>query len=72
MRNKRIYVGLFDKIVAFCEQLGYTYEFIDNKFYGLPFEVNEMISMEGVKDYIDIHHFIPSQRLSGRKQYMML
>ena len=52
MRNKRIYVGLLDKIVAFCEQLGYTYEFIDNKFYGLPFEVNEMISMEGVKDYM--------------------
>ena len=52
MRNKRIYVGLLDKIVAFCEQLGYTYEFIDNKFYGLPFEVNEMISKEGVKDYM--------------------
>ena len=52
MRNKRIYVGLLDKIVAFCEQLGYTYEFIDNKFYGLPFEVNEMISLEGVKDYM--------------------
>ena len=56
----------FDKIVAFCEQLGYTYEFIDNKFYGLPFEVNEMISMEGVKDYMIIYHYIPSQRLSGR------
>jgi len=52
MRNKRIYVGLLDKIIAFCEQLGYTYEFIDNKFYGLPFEVNEMISLEGVKDYM--------------------
>ena len=52
MRNKRIYVGLLDKIVAFCEQLGYTYEFVDNKFYGLPFEVNEMISLEGVKDYM--------------------
>ena len=52
MRTKRIYVGLLDKMLAFCEQLGYTYKFEDNKFYGLPFEVNEMISKEGVKDYM--------------------
>ena len=52
MRTKRIYVGLLDKIVTFCEQSNYTYEFKDNKFYGLPFEVNDMISKEGVKDYI--------------------
>ena len=52
MRTKRIYVGLLDKIVTFCEQSNYTYEFKDNKFYGLPFEVNEMISKEGVKDYM--------------------
>ena len=52
MKTKRIYVGLLDKVVAFCEKAGYKYEFKDNKFYGLPFEVNEMISHEGVKDYI--------------------
>jgi superfamily II DNA or RNA helicase len=52
MRSKQIYVGLLDKIVSFCEQYGYTYKFEDNKFYGLPFEVNEMISYEGVKDYM--------------------
>jgi len=52
MRSKQIYVGLLDKIVNFCEQYGYTYKFEDNKFYGQPFEVNEMISYEGVKDYM--------------------
>ena len=52
MRTKRIYVGLLDKIIAFCETIGYTYEFKNNKFYGLPFEVNEMISKGGVKDYM--------------------
>ena len=31
---------------------GYKYQFKNNKFYGLPFEVNEMINHEGVKDYI--------------------
>ena len=52
MKTKRIYVGLLDKIVAFCENNGYSYEFESNKFYGYPFEVNEMISWEGVKDYV--------------------
>ena len=52
MRSKQIYVGLLDKIVSFCKQYGYTYKFEDNRFYGLPFEVNEEISLEGVKDYM--------------------
>ena len=47
-----IYVGLLDRIIRFCETHNYTYEFKDNKFYGLPFEVNERISKEGVKDYM--------------------
>jgi superfamily II DNA or RNA helicase len=47
-----IYIGLLDRIIRFCEDHGYTYEFADNKFYGLPFEINEGISKEGVKDYM--------------------
>ena len=53
MRNKRIYVGLLDKIVQFCENHGYTYKFQDNEYYGTPFEVNDGISFEGVKDYME-------------------
>ncbi len=52
MRSKQIYVGLLDKLVNFCEQYGYTYKFEENKFYGKPFEINEGISLEGVKDYM--------------------
>ena len=52
IQKQEIYVGLLDKIIQFCEDHGYTYEFVDSKYYGLPFEVNEMISKEGVKDYI--------------------
>jgi len=52
MRSKQIYVGLLDKIVNFCEQYGYSYKFEENKFYGQPFEVNEEISLEGVKGYM--------------------
>ena len=52
MKTKRIYVGLLDKIIAFCESSQYTYEFENNKFYGLPFEVNDFVSHGGVKDYM--------------------
>lgn len=51
-QTKQIYVGLLDRVVAFCEQYGYTYEFRDNKFYGLPYEENEDISPVGVNDWI--------------------
>ncbi len=47
-----IYVGLLDKLVAWAKNCEYTVEFKDNKFYGSPFEENEMISMEGVSDYM--------------------
>ena len=52
MKTKRIYVGLLDKVVAFCETAGYTYQFQNNKYYGPPFEVNDFVSQGGVKDYM--------------------
>ena len=59
-RTKQLYIGLLDKLISFCKNYNYTYEFKDNKYYGLPFEINENISMEGVKDYIaSITHFSP-------------
>ena len=48
-----IYVGLLDKVTKFCDDHEYTYEFVDNKYYGLPFETNDFISKEGVKDYMN-------------------
>lgn len=47
-----IYVGLLDKIVAWAKRYEYSVTFKDNKFYGTPLEENEMISYEGVKDYM--------------------
>ena len=52
LRSKRIYVGLLDKLVQFCDNHEYTYKFLDNEYYGSPFEINEDISYEGVKDYM--------------------
>jgi superfamily II DNA or RNA helicase len=48
-----IYAGLLDKVIEKLKLHNYTYEFRENKFYGLPFEVNEEISKEGVKDYMN-------------------
>ena len=52
IQNGKIYVGLLDRIIQFCKDHNYTYEFKDNNYYGLPFEVNDFISKEGVKDYM--------------------
>jgi len=52
LRTKQIYIGLLDKLVSFCKNYNYTYSFEENKFYGLPFEINEEVSHEGVKDYM--------------------
>ena len=48
IQNGQIYVGLLDKIIQFCKDHEYTYEFKESKYYGLPFEVNPNISKEGV------------------------
>ena len=52
MRSKRIYIGLLDRIISFCQRHDYTYKFVDNEYYGTPFEINDGISYEGVKDYM--------------------
>ena len=57
-----IYVGLLDKVAQFCKQYGYDYKFLDNKYFGPPFQVDEMITMEGVKDYMtSISRHIPRE-----------
>ena len=53
LRSKRIYVGLLDRIVSFCNRHDYTYKFVDNEYYGTPYEENQGISYEGVKDYMN-------------------
>ena len=47
-----IYAGLLPKVIDKLNLHKYTYEFRENKYYGLPFEINEEISMEGTKDYM--------------------
>lgn len=49
-----IYCGLLDKVIAKLKLHNFTYEFKDNKQYGLPFEINEEISEEGVKGFVNV------------------
>jgi superfamily II DNA or RNA helicase len=51
--NGEIYVGLLDKIISWAKNHQYSIEFENNKFYGTPFEENEMVSYEGVSDYMN-------------------
>ena len=47
-----VYVGLLDRVIAKLKALGYTYDFEHSKYYGSPFEVNESITVEGVKGFM--------------------
>jgi len=47
-----LYVGLLDKVIAWARKANYSVEFKNNETYGTPFEENEEISLEGVKDYM--------------------
>jgi len=47
-----IYVGLLDKVISWAKKSNYTIEFENNKFYGTPFEENDNVSYEGIKDYM--------------------
>jgi len=47
-----IYIGLLDKLISFCDNHNYKFEFKENKYYGLPGEMDSSISIEGVRDYM--------------------
>ena len=46
-----IYAGLREYIEQFCKERHYTYEYVENIFFGMPDEENELISLEGVKSF---------------------
>ena len=52
IQTGELYIGLLDKLLRFCDDHGYKYKFEENKYYGHPIDLNQMISYEGVKDYM--------------------
>ncbi len=51
-----IYVGLLPYITSFCEAKGYEVIHRDNEFYGLPSEVDEFITPQGIGEFIEYLH----------------
>ena len=51
-----IYVGLLPYITSFCEEKGYEVIHRDNEFYGLPSEVDEFITPQGIGEYVKSLH----------------
>jgi superfamily II DNA or RNA helicase len=47
-----VYAGLLDKVISKLKKYGYIYSFEENKYYGLPFEINQEITLEGVAGYM--------------------
>jgi superfamily II DNA or RNA helicase len=47
-----LYCGLFDYLVQWLDEAGYTHETLDNKFYGFPNESNHDITPNGVVDFV--------------------
>ena len=52
IQTGELYIGLLDKLLRFCDDHGYKYKFEENKYYGHPIDLNQMISYEGVRDYM--------------------
>jgi superfamily II DNA or RNA helicase len=52
VQTGEIYSGLLDKLILFCDNHNYKFELKNNKYYGLPGEVDDHISLEGVTDYM--------------------
>jgi len=52
----KIYCGLYSYLIDWLDVRGYTYEDKDNNYYGMPNECNDMISPQGVVDYVKSLH----------------
>lgn len=48
-----LYVGLLTHLTMWAEEMGYTFDFVNNEYYGTPKDVNELITPEGIKDYVN-------------------
>lgn len=48
-----LYAGLINHLKQWADEHEYKYEFQDNKFYGHPEDSDELVTPEGVKDFVD-------------------
>lgn len=63
-----IYVGLLPYVTSFCKERGYEYVYRENKFYGLPSEVDEFVTPEGIGEFVktlNIPHKVRDYQYKG-------
>jgi superfamily II DNA or RNA helicase len=48
----KIYCGLYKYLTDWLEERDYTYEDLDNKYYGMPREFNSFITPAAIADYV--------------------
>ena len=47
-----IYAGLLPHVTSFLKERGYEYVFVDNDVYGLPEEVDDLVTPAGVGEFV--------------------
>lgn len=47
-----LYCGLFEYLIKWLKEKNYTYEVLNNKYYGYPGETIDDISLEGIIDFV--------------------
>ena len=57
--------GMVYRLCKWLDRHGYTWEFKDNKFYGVPYETDEMITPEGVEFFMKKISGFRTTRVSG-------
>lgn len=48
-----IYIGLIKELIKFAEDRNYSYEFLNNKFYGMPIEIDEELTPKSLFDEVN-------------------
>ena len=47
-----IYAGLLPYVTSFLQERGYRYVYVDNEVYGLPSEVDDLVTPQGVGEFV--------------------
>ena len=53
MQHQTLPAGLTYRLCKWCDRHGYTWDFKDNQFYGLPYEQDEIVFEEGVELFME-------------------
>jgi hypothetical protein len=53
MQKNTLPAGLTYQLCKWCDRHGYSWDFEDNKYYGLPYEQDDIVFEEGVELFME-------------------